>query len=200
MKLKKHIATAVLAIATCLAFGQDKKSETEFKKTCVALADAFTKKNVAEINKYINPKTGVFIISRPGAMDVFTNEKKLDAKNPFAFPYPYSDTIHLKKYPLKYDSAPKYDCGTEKWNKNGFVADSSTKFNRISDIMGFRIKYEEANYSKEEISKINAAEKINRKIVFTEIAKKHGLVFYLSFLNGKWYLTIVDTVASNCGA
>src|ERR1035437_6238934 len=108
MKLKRYKTTAGLLMVSCLAFNQNppigktgeanKKTEAEFKKTCMVLADAFAKKNIAEINKYINPKTGVYVITRPGAMDVFKNEKKLDAKNPFPFQYPYSDTIHIKKY------------------------------------------------------------------------------------------------------
>ena len=199
MKLKNHI-TIFLALISCIAFGQNKKTEAEFRKLCSEIATAFAKKNSTAINKYINPETGVYVVTRPGAMDEFINQKKLDAKNPFKIKYPYSDTSAVKKHFVKYGAAPTFDCGSMKWNKNGFVADSSTKFNRISDIMNFRTKNEGAKYSKEEIEKINTAEKINRKIVFTLINKGHGLVFYLTFLNGKWYLFLIDTVASDCGA
>ncbi len=200
MKLIKYITTAALLTATCFAFSQDKKTEAAFRKTCSEIANAFAKKNIAALNKYINPEAGVYVVTRPGAIDEFVNQKKIDAKNPFKISYPYKDTASVKKHLVKYGTAPTFDCGSMKWNKNGFVADSSGKFNRISEIMNFRTKNEGAKYSKEEIEKINTAEKINRKVVFTEIAKNHGLVFYLTFLNGKWYLFLIDTVEGDCGA
>ncbi len=200
MKLKKQITIVALLITSCTALGQNKKTEAEFKKMCSEIANAFAKKNIFAINKYINSQTGVYIITRPGAIDVFSNEKKLDVKNPIKPTYPFSDTSSVKKHVIKYGLAPKFDCGTMKWNQVGFVADSSTKYNRISDIMDFRTKYENEKYTKEDSIKKDSVEKHIRKVVFTEIAKNHGLVFYLSFLNGKWYLTIVDTVEGSCGA
>ncbi len=199
-KMKKYIISAALLITNYFAFSQNKKTEAAFRKTCSEIANAFAKKNIKSINKYINPQTGLYVVARPGAIDDFTNQKKLDTKNPFKISYPYKDTSSVKKHFVKYGAAPKFDCGSMAWNNTGFVADSSAKFKRISDIMNFRIKNEGVKYSMEDFDKINTTENVNRKVVFTEIAKKHGLVFYLSFINGKWYLTIIDTVASNCGA
>ncbi len=39
----------------------------------------------------------------------------------------------------------------------------------------------------------------SRRIVLSANEEK-DLVFYLSYLNGKWYLTIIDTVTSDCSA
>jgi hypothetical protein len=198
-----NLKTCILVIGILywnFALGQNKKPEAEFKKTCIALVEHFAKKNIAGINKYINPEIGVYIITRPGAMDVLSHEKKFDPTESFPYSYPYNDTTQLKKYSLKYGTAPKFDCGTEKWNKKGFIADSSIKYKRISDLMRFRSKYEDDKYSKKDFDKICALEKNSRKIVFTDISEKRGLVFHLTFLNGKWYLYLIDTVVSDCGA
>jgi hypothetical protein len=200
MQLKKIIVTVILFMGTCLGFGQNKKAETEFRKLCSEVANAFARESMADVNKYINPDVGIFVITRPGAIDDVTNQKKMDEKNPFTIKYPYKDASAVKKHAVKYNEAPKFNCGTMKWNKAGFVADSVSHYNRITEIMEFRIKNENAKYSAEDISKKDLIEKKIRKVVFTEIAKNHGLVFYMSLINGKWYLTVVDITEGLCAA
>lgn len=200
MKLKGFVTVGFLLSLLNPVFGQGKKSEAEFKKMCSEIVNAFAKKNVQAINKYLEPSIGIYVIARPGAMDVFTNYKKLDTKNPLLMKYPYKDTSMVKKHTVNYGTAPKFNCGSMKWDKEGFFADSSTKYIRISDIMYFRTRYENAKYSNEDVAKKDLAEKQMRKVVFTQIAKHHGLVFYMSFLKGKWYLTVVDTTEASCAS
>jgi len=185
-------------VLSFVGVSQSKKTEAKFKKMCSEIVNAFAKKNIAAINKYVNTQMGVYIITRPGAIDAFSNEKKLDTKNPINPVYPYKDTLSVKKHVLKYGAVPKFDCGSMKWDQEGFVADSSTKYSRISEIMDFRMKNEGAKYTPEDVAKKDNVEKQMRKVVYTEIAKRHGLVFYMSFIKGKWHLTIIDTVEGSC--
>jgi len=177
--------------------GQNKKAEAAFKKTCITITDAFARQNFKTLNKYIKRGNGVYIISRPGAIDAVN---KFDSVNKTSFPLsPYKDKISVKKFALTYGSAPKFDCGTEKWDKKGFVADTG-QHRRLSELMDFLVKHEmiaEDQASREKILKLEAN---CRKVVFTELAKKHGVVFYLTFIDKKWYLFLVDTVASDCSA
>jgi hypothetical protein len=200
MQLKKHVVIVALLMGVCLGFGQNKKEETEFRKLCSEIANAFAKENMVDVNKYINPDAGIFVIIRPGAIDDVISQKKMDEKNPFAIKYPYKDASAVKKHTVKYGEAPKFNCGTMKWNKAGFIADSISHYNRITEIMDFRTKNENAKYSEENISKKDLIEKRMRKVTFTEITKKHGLVFYMSYINGKWYLTVVDITEGLCAA
>jgi hypothetical protein len=195
----KYYISVVLVIYRVLAFGQDKKTEAEFSKTCSEIVNAFAKKNIAGLNKYSNTNTGVYIISRPGAVSVFTRIKKFDDKTFFALKYPYRDTTAIKKHTITYASAPRFDCGDMKWDKMGFVADSSAGYKPITEIMDFREKYEHEKYTAEDVDKKNETEKRLRKVVYTHIAKNHGLVFYMSFIQGKWYLSIIDITAGSCG-
>lgn len=66
--------------------------------------------------------------------------------------------------------------------------------------MKFLQDNEMGTYSKAEIDKTKEVELRSRRVVFTELAKKHGLVFHMVLIGGKWYLWLVDTVASDCGA
>jgi hypothetical protein len=199
MKSKLGIILAFLTVSI-VVFGQTKTTETDFRKVCSEVVNAFAKGNVKALNKYINPSTGVYVISRPGAIDMFVNQRKLDLKKSFDTKYPYKDTSAVKKHVIRYDVAPRYDCGELEWNKTGFIADSVSIYKRISDIIAFRMKNENAKFTEEEIAQKDKIEKKIRKVVYTEIAKNHGLVFYLSFIGKKWYLTVIDTTVGNCGA
>jgi hypothetical protein len=177
-----------------------KKQEADFKKTCYNIAEAFAKKNIAALNKYIDLQTGVYVITRPGAIDQSMNYKKLETKNEWMQHYPYKDSVKITKYKLTYGNAPRFNCGDNKWDKKGFVADSSSKNDRLSSLLSMRSQYENEQHTSEEMEKVKTLEKNSRRVVFTEIAKGRGLVFHLALINGKWHLFIIDTVAGNCEA
>mgnify|MGYP001581485289 CR=1 FL=1 len=187
---------ALLALPYLLV-SQDKKKEAAFKKACITITDAFAKQNFKTLNKYIKRENGVYTITRPGAMDAVSKFDSLN-KTSFQF-YPYKDAISVKKFALKYGTAPKFDCGTEKWDKKGFVADTS-QHKRLSELMDFLVKQELSQEDQAARDKIRKLEANCRRVVFTELAKKHGLVFYLTLIDNKWYLFLIDTVASDCGA
>lgn len=196
MKLIKIIAL-LLAASVCL-HGQNKKSEAAFRKTCAAVADAFARQNFKALNKYIHNATGVYLITRPGAIDALTHCDTLKMKC-FAF-YPYKDAAGAKKVKLTYGVAPRYSCGDNAWDKKGFVADTATRYHRVSELMAFLSQHEMGNYDAARQEAMRTLENKSRKVVYTELAKKHGIVFYLTCINKKWYLTILDTVASSCSA
>jgi hypothetical protein len=198
MKLKKQIVAAVFLMSACLVFGQTQKTETAFKKACNDIANAFAKENIGAINKYIDADAGVYVISRPGAIDAFVNQKQLDKKKPFAIKYPYKDTSAVKKHAVSFAVAPKYNCGDMKWDKAGFVADTLTKYSRLSDLMNFLATNNGEKYTAAQIEMRDVVEKKMRKVVFTKISKNRGLVFYMSLLKGKWYLTMIDLTEGMC--
>lgn len=198
----KPFKTYILLLMTAPLFlwSQDKKSEADFQKTCSEIANAFAKQNIAAVNKYINADIGLFIITRPGVMDACTHQKNLDEKKPFAIQYAYKDKSQVKKHKVTFGTAPKYNCGTEKWDKKGFIADSTTHYDRISNVMYMTGKYGGVKPSEEELNRIKGLESNSRKVVFTELKKGKGIVFHMIFTGGKWYLLLVDLVASSCEA
>jgi hypothetical protein len=190
-----------LFILLCLctgAFAQNKKAEASFRKACTAIADAFAKQNFKTLNKYVHNETGVYIITRPGAIDALTHCDSLEMKC-FAF-YPYKDPAGAKKPAVKYGTAPRFSCGDNKWDKKGFVADTATRYHRVSELMSFLAQNQMGSYDAAKRESVNAMENKSRKVVHTGLAKNHGLVFYLTCIKGRWYLTILDTVASSCAA
>lgn len=194
----KRIILLFLAVGPLVSFSQSKAQEAEFRRLCSEVANAFAKNNMADVNKYINPEAGIYIIGRFGALDAITHEPKLDEKKPFEVNY--KDASAVKKHKISYGVVPKFSCGDMKWNKLAFIADTATKYRRLSDIMHFRVTNEGKTYTAAQIEAKDAVERNIRKVVYSSIAKKRGLVFYMSFLNGKWYLTVVDTTEGKCAA
>lgn len=173
------------------------KAETTFKKECAAIVSAFAKQDYHTLNKYVDNATGVYVITRPGAIDAINHYDSLGSQA-FSF-YPYKDAACPKKLGPKFGAAPKFNCGDMKWDKKGFYADTA-RANRLSELMDFLTKNDMGKYSAAEQSKAKELESKSRKIVYTDLAKKHGIVFYLALINNKWKILLVDTVVGDCSA
>jgi hypothetical protein len=197
--MKPFFSLLFFCTAFSVAFAQNKKAEADFKRACYDLAEAFAKKNITTLNRYVDTVVGVYVIARPGAIDYARYQKKLDDKESFAV-YSYKDSIKVRKHILHYGAAPKYDCGGEKWSKKGFYADTVAKHNhRLSEVIDFGIKFNAEEHTQSELDQIKKLERISRKITFTNLGN-NGLVFYLYYYNKKWRLLLVDTTAGDCSA
>lgn len=191
-----------LAVLFCLSFQvsqcQVKGKEIDFKNTCNQIVISFSKKNIAEVNKYISSKYGIYTLFRPGAEDTYKNDKKLDPSDPL-FIYPEVRQATIRKYPLQYGILPSFQCEAGKWNKKGFYADSTRKYHPLTTIQNFRMKYDSEKYTQPQLQTIRLLENNSRKIIFTD-SSGDGIIFYLTWLSGKWYLTIIDRVTTDCSA
>lgn len=196
MKLIQLIV--IFLLASVAAPAQGRRAEAKFRKAATAIANAFAKQDFKTLNKYIHNATGIYVITRPGAIDALTHCQSLNMQC-FAH-YPYKDPAGAKKAKLKYGAAPRYSCGDNQWDKTGFVADTATRYHRVSELMAFLSEHQMGSYDKSTQESMRNLEKQSRKVVYTGLAKSHGIVFYLACIKKKWYLTIVDTVASSCAA
>ena len=175
---------------------QDQR-EADFKKACNSVLLSISKKQALGLNSYINPTYGVYVLYRIGVPDEYQNLKKLDGNPPFSFETQTASVSDLKKYSLKYGKLPVYDCDKGKWNKKGCVSDSTKRFKSISEIAAFHMKYDGVKVSKKSMDAIKYIEQNSRKVIFTG-SKGEGVIFYLAYINGKWWLSILDTVTTDC--
>ncbi len=180
------------------AKAQDQK-ETDFKKTCTQILQSLSMKNLSGLNSHINTSNGIYILYRIGVPDEYEQFKKLDGERPFILSEHPVSTKDIKKYALQYGRLPSFDCGESVWNKKVFMADSVKKYRPISDIVAFHTKYDGLVLDKKTKATIKFIEKNSRKVVFTG-SKSDGFIFYVSYINGKWFLSIIDTVTTDCSA
>ena len=195
----RKIKILFLLISSFQLLQAQANKEAAFKKACGDVLKSISKKQLAALNAFVNPSNGLYILFRIGAMDEYKNVKSLDGNLPFILKDHPLSAADLKKYSLQYGKLPSYDCGDGVWKKRGYIADSAKIFKPISDIVAFRLKYEKEKIAKKDKTAIVFVENNSRKIVFTG-SKGDGIIFFMSYINGKWWLSIIDTVTTDCSA
>ena len=102
----------------------------------------------------------------------------------------------MNQMAFRYETLPEFDCGKFEWNEMGIFTDTTTVHHQLTDIMGFLAEYEDVQYSAEEVGAMKALEANSRKVIFTP----NDLIMYVTRLNGKWYLSVVDIATLDCSA
>lgn len=198
----------LLVIYPAFINAQDKK-EKDFENTVYTMVKAFEKNDHITINSFIHKKHKLVTMYRIGVADNFSFLDSLEAENmtqgvimtnfkPLGGIY--SD------YKIKYGKHPEYDCGTEVWDKppglytSRFQVDSVFT-SAVRHFMEYDMDHaaKEEHISKEQFRAYRNLEKKSRKIF---LLSKDGdsQVFSLTWINGKWYFTILDGVAGDCSA
>jgi len=188
------ISLALFSILPCQA-----QKEADFQSACHAVIKAVAAKNLKALNAMIHPVYGLYLVYRPGAMDSYQRFTKLDNEYPYRLDDHPVNAAGLKRYPLTYGKLPVFNCDNNTWNRKGFYADTLRRYAPVSEIVAFKKKYEETDIPKSELAAIRLIEKGSRKVVFTGRAED-GIVFYLYYSKGKWYLSVIDIVTTDCSA
>ena len=87
----------------------------------------------------------------------------------------------------------------ESWSKKGCWTDTTKKSHLVSSICKTRNKLVPDHIPAKKINAYYTLENKSRRIVLVSDDELE-LIFFLSFIDGKWYLTVIDTVSSDCSA
>lgn len=203
MYLKRIFSAFSLIIIAFSSFAQTKtsKKEADFVTTCKGVVSSIYNNDIKKLNTYIHPKYGLYTLYVPGVSTRFINEKKIVLGSPLDnhlgmtsndMPIKKSDFI---KNRLKYGKLPDWRWTGDEgaWSKTGFFADSIKKYKPLTEIANFWLSNNEYSpeYSKKNLRIVKFIEAQCRKIVFAP-SKEDGLIFYMIYINGKWYLAIFD--------
>ena len=173
--------------------------EQLFIKTVNEVITAFSKQDSVAANKLIQPKTGLYHIHTMGVYDVIAHVNTI----PF-FSNGYLDVLFsladsIVSAPIQFTSSlPGFDCGTEKWSNTGVYTNRKI-YHPLSNIIKYLKKIENPYYRFGDMQACLRLEKISRKIIAVD-KKGRSLVFYLSYINQKWWLTIIDNAMADCSA
>ena len=170
---------------------------SELEITIIQVVKAFKEKDEKTLNNLILKEKGLIVLFRRGVFDEYSKTDKIDFNNPVPEYLPYSD--FSTDYKLTFDSLPVIDCNTMKWSKNGLFCDTTTIDNLLSTTARNLKKYREDNIPELEIKAFEKLEKSSRRIVLSD-NDGGELIFYLTLINDKWKLTILDRVSSDCSA
>lgn len=181
-----------------ITFAQSNK-EQRFVQTVNALVKAFSIQDSATVAKYIHPKRGVLLLFRQGVFDNLTELNTISFHDE-GFPQViFTQCKGIKALPLKYAPLPKFNCENTRWTKKGLFVDTKKTDHLASTICKTRNKLVPDNIPISTIQQYYKLELMSRRIVLT--GKEYdNLIFYLSYIDGRWYLTIFDEVTCDCSA
>jgi hypothetical protein len=194
--LIRIIIISTFLFLTTVSFGQNLK-EQSFKIAVKDVILKLSKQDSACITKYIDARTGVYILYRIGIRDMYVNYKTFDFSNQ---PTPDSPFYGKAEYTtLKYETLPKFDCGNRTWSDTGTFVDTTITDHLLSKTAKWLVKNFDEEISKKTIAYFMALEQNSRRII---VAKNNEseVIFYLTYFNNKWYLTIIDKLTTDCSA
>jgi len=148
-----------------------------------------------KVNQLIHPDLGLTIIYRPGASDNFTKVDSIDFDHPVPEYYAYPTLEN--EYALTFDKLPEFSCDTEKWDKQGFICDTTAHPQQLTQIAAFANEFNEGEYDKDTLEKIKQNENASFRVIVTN---KNPLIFHVQRYDGKWYVTVLDRAYAGCDA
>ena len=193
----KYISLCLLSISLSITAVAQQSKEQQFVKTVNALIKAFSTQDSAAVAQYIHPKKGVTLLFRQGVFDNVMDLSTISF-NDDGFPQVmFTACKSIKSAPLKYATLPKFDCGNTRWSKHGLYVITKRIDHMVSTICKTRNKLLPDNISNTTIQKYYNLELKSRRVILT--GKDYdNLIFYVSYIDGKWYLTIFDEVTCDC--
>ena len=173
------------------------QNNADLKSTIIEVVTAFKNKDDLTLNKLISKEIGLITLYRRGVFDQYNVSSNIDFKKPIPEYLPYFDFI--TDYKLSKETLPEYDCDKMKWNKIGIFYDISSTNRLLFQTTRNLKEIRRDDISLKEIESFKLLEAKSRRVILTD---KNGsdLIFYLSKINNKWLLTIIDRVTSDCSA
>ena len=194
--MRRFLFILTLIVLNSFCTEQTKK-EQQFKATVQQIVIAFSKQDSTAISKFINKTIGVYQLHRTGVFDHYNHFKTLGFSDTSYPQVLFRSSKGIQLLPLIYTTLPTWSCDNERWSKKGLFADTTKTDHLLSKICKDRNKYVPDNISDKTIRFFNDLENKSRRIVLYD-DNRIELVFYLSYLNNRWFLTIVDNVSSDC--
>jgi hypothetical protein len=199
----KIIQSLILAASLSAALISTTSCEPNVQKDEVesVIADVLhlaSQHDIKAINaKYINKEFGIFDIYRIGAQDEF---EVLDALplNGEDWPHiPYGDIFNVENNRKKMrEEYVEFDCGDFVFLKSGTFYSKELRYPLISPIVTFHTKYDAQTYDDALLKKIEFLESNSIRVVDTS----SDFIFYITKIEGKWYITLIDRVTTDCSA
>ena len=183
-----------LAGISCSVKKQNTKDPAP-EQAIVKVIKAFKEKDAATLNKMISPETGVTVFFRNGVFNQYEKTYTIDFENPVPHYYAYPD--FSTDYKVQFKSLPTYSCDTNAWSKTGIYVDTTKTDHFPSNALKSLKKYAEIDIPESEISAFEALEEKSHRVVLAD-DEGNDLMFYITLIDHKWYLTFLDRVSSDC--
>ena len=197
--MKKYIAIlAILIFSSCHVEkntqDREKLKMKDLEISILSIINAYNAKDSATLNNFVHPKAGLYMVYRPGSLDAYKKEKKFSFSSPIWNYGPYDKVIINSD--LKFEKTPELSCDSSEWNKKGLYCDLTNTAHILSQIAE-NLKTLDIETSKEEIAQLYKIEEDSKEVIACDDNGK-SFIFYMKFIEGRWYLVIVDRAYGSC--
>ena len=171
--------------------------EQQFQQTVKEVVRAFSTQNKTALIPYINRDIGIYQLDKVG---VFGHYNHLQSVSFSDQGYPqvlFTYSKGVKVLPLTYAKLPTWNCDKEQWSKRGMFVDTTQTNHLLSQTCKDRNHFVPDHIPTSLIKQVYSLENKSRRVVVAD-SQGRELVFYLSYINRKWYWTIIDNLSSDC--
>lgn len=196
-----------------------KGQSSDLEKFIQNVIQTYTNKDSKKFNQLIHEKNGLYIMTTIGPTTTWSNVKKVcleqdcvKNKTAESLGVPYQDFLEsytsgkLNLNEIEYTGNAYFEC--EEIEKQGVFVSSKNQYTALSDAIQFfrenflsingptpdlEKKYEELDQLK---TKIKNIEKTSHRVVVN--SENGTFIFYVTNLDGKWFLTIIDFASADC--
>ncbi|MCL2131667.1 MAG: hypothetical protein FWH36_04325 [Lentimicrobiaceae bacterium] len=167
---------------------QAQATDSSLENAIIKTIKAYQNQDEKTLNKLIHKEFGIAFLYRRGAYDNIFVSDKISFDNPIPEYLPY-DTYFETDYTIHFEELPVFSCDDWKWSKSsGIYCDTMNIDKTLSTVAKSENEYLVGDWTDIEIGKFEIIESKSRKIIVVP----HGFIFYLTFIDNKWYLTIID--------
>lgn len=194
--------------------GQNKDVEQFVKK----VVETYNEKNSEKFNQLIDKNSGLTLITTTGPNNSWLKVQKLcldkkcldngtaeSAGTPYQSLLEEYKTGDLNLNTIEFTEKSFFEC--DKIEKQGIFVASENKFHALSEsinfflenspkILGEELEAKKKNELVKDIGKFKKMEAKSRRV--TVNSKDGTFVFYMTNINGKWYVTVIDFASMDC--
>ena len=192
----KYILIFLLSTALNASCQNKASKGDDLARNITRVIKAFKDKDAKTLNSMIHKDHGLTVVFRSGVFDEYKTTDKIDFNNPVPN-WPYPD--FKPELDLKYETLPTFDCGSDEWSKKGLYCNTLKKDHLLSRTALNLIKYADIEVEQEVIDAFKELEDKSHRVVMVDADGK-SLIFYLTQIKNKWYLTAIDRVSGDCSA
>jgi hypothetical protein len=186
------LITGIMIAANLQTTAQNK--EADFRTTLQAVVQKIISKDSAGLAKYIDKNTGVYLLHVVGVFENYDHFTTVGFKDS-SYPRILFITEVKKAAPLQYGRLPEYDC--MQWNKKGTFVDTTLNDHFLTKIALGQKRNSGKQVSQASLGDMTILESRSRRVVIVQDDLK-WLIFYLSYIDNRWVLTIYDQATGDC--
>jgi hypothetical protein len=187
----KTLLLLIFSLSQLMSYEPSMQTRQEVEVVAQKLFELFYRGDYKQIDRtYVHPRYGFYFLYRIGVPDSFIHHTQLEeagVSRYITFAKKHAQKIHWQK--------PRYLCEYNKWDRVGIFIHQAP-YSTVSKIMAFDEKYNERTYAPEQKERIAFLESDTYVLVHSQCSA----ALYIKKINGRWYLTHIDTLPSDCSA